>query len=450
MRRRSEHPFPAHVGVGLILAAALSGCAQTIARNGISDPLVAERAVVADTPGFRFWGDEVPKDAVAELRRRLPNMPQIAQNARKKGERPVVEYLALSGGGGDGAFGAGVLAGWTARGDRPEFEIVTGISAGAVIAPFAFLGPAYDDKLREIWTQYRTSELVTTQILPGLLGGAALADTSNFQDLVAQYIDQAMLDEIAAQYQRGRILFVGTTNLDAQRPVVWNMGEIAASKHPDSLALFRKVILASAAIPGAFPPVNIPVTVDGKPYEEMHVDGGVTREVFVLPVQAPFRAFNKLYPAKPIRKIYVVKNGKVTPETEVVKPKVFSIAARSISTLIKSQNYGELYRIDRMAKDDGAEFHLAAIPPTFTRVAKEFFDPQYQKALYEEGVTFGGLDASAWMRHAPGTLDEAQADDEVKSKANTSDRAKAILPPRSDPLPASKVKPVASAAPAGN
>lgn len=407
-----------------------AGCAQTIVRNGISDPVVAERAVVADTPGFRFWGDEVPADPIAELKRRLPNMPQLAQEARKVKERPVIETLALSGGGGDGAFGAGVLTGWTARGDRPEFEIVTGISAGAVIAPFAYLGPAYDEKLKEIWTQYRTSELATAQILPGLLGGPAFADTSNFQELVAKYVDRQMLDEVAAQYQRGRILMVGTTNLDAQRPVVWNMGEIARSQHPGALDLFRKVIIASASIPGAFPPVNIPVTVDGRQYEEMHVDGGVTREVFVLPVQAPFRTFDKLYPAPPVRKLYVIKNGKVTPEPEVVKPKVFSIAARSITTLIKSQNWGELYRIDRMAKDDGAEFHLLAVPPTFTRVAKEFFDPEYQKALYEEGVRAGSLGIASWMRHAPGVAATLPPETPPKKKASPSAATpKPKLPP---------------------
>ena len=278
-------------------------------RNGIADARLAQTAVVRDMPSVRFWADEVPTDVIAEVRRRLPNMPLVARDAKRVNGRPVVETLALSGGGADGAFGAGVLSGWSARGDRPEFEIVTGVSAGAIIAPFAYLGERYDKTLKEIWTHYQTNEIITAQILPGLFGGPALADTSPLASLIARYIDDKMLADIAAEYSRGRILMVLTTNLDAQRPVVWNMGEIARTGDQKALDLFRKVILASAAIPGAFPPVSIDVEAGGKAYEEMHVDGGTTREVFVLPMQAPFKAFDPLYAAQPLRKLYIIKNG---------------------------------------------------------------------------------------------------------------------------------------------
>jgi predicted acylesterase/phospholipase RssA len=327
-------------------------------------------------------------------------MPKLAQGASRVGGRPVVEILALSGGGNEGAFGAGLLAGWTARGNRPQFEVVTGVSAGAIIAPFAYLGPRYDGQLKKIWTEYRTSELVTAQILPGLLGGPALADTAPLEQLINTYVDKRMLREIAAEYRKGRMLLVGTTNLDAQRPVVWNMGEIAASRHPQAAALFRKVLLASAAIPGAFPPVNITVEADGKRYDEMHVDGATTREVFVLPVQVPFKAFDALYSAPPIRKLYIVKNGKIAPETDVVKEQAIPIAVRAISTLIKSQHMGELYRIYRMAKDANAEFNFVAVPPTFTRKPKELFDPDYQAALFNEGYGIG-LKGTEWMKAPP-------------------------------------------------
>ncbi len=168
--------------------------------------------------------------------------------------------------------------------------------------PLLISGPVYDKSLKQIWTQYQASEVITAQIIPGLFGGSALADTGPLAGLIAHYIDEKMLLDIAAEYSRGRILLVLTTNLDAQRPVVWNMGEIARAGDKKALELFRKVILASAAIPGAFPPVSIDVEANGKPYEEMHVDGGTMREVFVLPVQAPFRAFDPLYAAKPLRK----------------------------------------------------------------------------------------------------------------------------------------------------
>jgi hypothetical protein len=236
----------------LVLALGLGACATVTPRAGIADGTKANLAQFAGQPGIRFWGDEVPTDIKAEIRRKLPNMPRLAQGASLRKGRPKVEILALSGGGGDGAFGAGLLKGWSTRGDRPEFEVVTGVSAGAIIAPFAFLGSEYDDELEEIWTHYQTSQIVTAQILPGLLGGSALTDSQPMADLIAQYVDKKLLRRVAQEYMRGRMLLVGTTNLDAQRPVVWNMGEIARSGHPDALELFRKVILASAAIPGAF------------------------------------------------------------------------------------------------------------------------------------------------------------------------------------------------------
>ncbi len=375
----------------------LGGCAGMFPHNGIADGRLAASAKISDMPGVRSWADDAPGDIAAEARRRLPNLPRLAQNSNTVDGRPVVETLALSGGGGDGAFGAGVLTGWSERGTRPEFEIVTGVSAGAIIAPFAFLGPRYDKQLKEIWTQYQTNEVITTSILPGLLGGPALADNAPLVALIAQYVDKKMLRAVAHEYSRGRMLFVLTTNLDAQRPVVWNMGEIARYNTDEALDLFRNVILASAAIPGALPPVSIPVVAGGKPYDELHVDGGVTREVFVLPVQAPFKAFDALYPAPPIRRLYIIKNGKLTPESSVTKPMAISIAARAILTLTKSQNLLELYRISRLAQDAGADFNLLAVPPTFTMKAKEFFDPEYQSALFEEGRKIG-RNGGPWMK----------------------------------------------------
>ena len=395
----TRHAAHACVLLWLVVVLGLGGCASIDVRRGIDDATLAERATVPGLPGARFWGDEVPKDLMAEVRRRLPNLPQLGRSANRVNGRPVIEMLALSGGGRDGAFGAGLLAGWSARGDRPEFEVVTGISAGAIIAPFAFLGPNYDDELKEVWTAYRTSQLVVAQIVPGLLGGSALADTAPLAQLMERYIDRTMMRRIARAYARGRILLIGTTNLDAQRPVVWNMGEIAASRHPEAIDLFRKVILASAAIPGAFPPVKIPVEVDGRRYDELHVDGGTTREVFVSPVQVPFTFFDALYDRPPIRRIYVIKNGKVTPETNVVQAQTLSIAARAIDTLLKSQSQGDVYRIWREALDAGATFKFAAVPADFNGVSNEFFDPPYQRALFDEGFRVGR--AAAWSDKPP-------------------------------------------------
>jgi hypothetical protein len=330
----------------------------------------------------------------------MPGAVRHAVSSARETGTPVVQYLALSGGAGDGAFGAGVLVGWTQRGDRPRFEVVTGVSAGALIAPFAFLGPAYDRQLREIWTKYETGDLATPQIFAGLFGAEALADSTPLKTLIARYVDPRMLERIADEYHNGRVLLVGTTNLDAQRPVIWNMGEIAASRHAYSLELFRQVILASVSVPGVFAPVHIKVRAGDQTLEEMHVDGGPTRQVFVAPAQLSLRSFDQLYPTRPLRRIYIIKNGKLTPEYKYVEANVLAISERSVFTISKSQSVGDINRIYDMAQRDGAEFRLLSIPSDFTAASHQAFDPQYMKVLFERGIGLGRV-GNAWASAPP-------------------------------------------------
>jgi len=385
---------------GLVVAVLLGGCAGLM---GSRVPLMGSDLARAQLPGFvgvRFWGDEVPDDLVAEARRQFPNIPTIGASASRIDGRPVIEVLALSGGGPNGAFGAGVLAGWSETGRRPEFEVVTGVSAGALIAPFAFLGPEFDDTLKEIWTTYETKQLIRSNGLPGILGGDSAVDTTPLAELIAGYLNRAVLDKIAAQYDRGRLLLVATTNLDAQRPVVWNMGELARSQRPGAAQLFHQIILASAAIPGVFPPVRIQVEVDGKLYDELHVDGGVTRQMFVSPLQAPIRDFDRFYPRKPIRRYYVIENGKPTPIYKAVDQKTLPIVGRSIQTLLQNQTSGGLYRIYRRVRDAGAAFNFLSIPPTFPYEPVEAFDPKYQAKLFDAGAELGRR-RDPWLKQPP-------------------------------------------------
>ncbi len=381
------------------VAIALSGCAARVVRDPVPATLVDSAAI----PGLshaRFWGDEAPNDIIAFVQTHMPAAKRMAVSRSVRGERPVVDYLALSSGAGDGAFGAGLLAGWTKRGDRPKFEVVTGVSAGALSAPFAFLGPEYDKVLREIWSKYDTADLATPQILAGLFGAELFADSTPLRKLIAKYVNRALLDRIAREYRSGRILLIGTTNLDAQRPVIWNMGEIAANPHAYAVELFQQVVLASASIPGAFPPVHIKVRVGDRILEEMHVDGGPTRQVFVAPANLSLRTFDKLYPTPPVRRIYVIKNGKLNPEYEAVQANTLAISARSLFTITKSQSIGDINRIFSTAERDGAEFRLAAIPASFNVKPTEIFDPAYMKALYEVGYQMGRM-GNPWMRTPP-------------------------------------------------
>jgi hypothetical protein len=390
------------IAVCLVAATAVGGCAR-IERQPVPASLVS-RATVPGLAHVRFWGDEVPKDVYAFVQTHMPGVTRMAsRTATQERGRPLVEYLALSGGADDGAFGAGLLVGWSKRGDRPKFEVVTGVSAGALIAPYAFLGPGYDRQLAELWTTFDASAVATPQVLAGLLGAEAIADSTPLRNLIARHVDRRMLNRIAHAYHNGRVLMIGTTNLDAQRQVIWNMGEIAVAAtrgDQEAMELFRDVLLASASLPGIFPPVHIKVRVGDRVFEEMHVDGGPTRQVFLAPAQFSLRTFDKLYPQPPIRRVYVVRNGKLAPTYEAVKPNTLAISARSLFTVTKNQSVGDINQIYAMTERDGAEFRLASIPASFTAQSTQPFDPVYMKALFEVGYRLG-QQGTSWERTPP-------------------------------------------------
>lgn len=363
---------------------------------------LVSQATVPGLAHVRFWGDEVPKDIYTFAQTHMPGVKRMASRTTVEQGRPLVEYLALSGGADDGAFGAGLLVGWSKRGDRPNFEVVTGVSAGALIAPYVFLGPGYDRQLAELWTTFDANSVATPQILAGLLGAEAIADSTPLRNLIARHVDRRMLSQIAQEYRNGRVLMVGTTNLDAQRQVIWNMGEIAvaAGRDPEAVELFRDVLLASASLPGIFPPVHVKVRVGNQVFEEMHVDGGPSRQVFLAPAQFSLRTFDKLYPQPPIRRVYVVRNGKLAPVYEAVQANTLAISARSLFTVTKNQSIGDINQIYAMTERDGAEFRLASIPASFTAQSAQPFDPAYMKALFEVGYKLG-RQGNAWARTPP-------------------------------------------------
>jgi len=383
-----------------VLAALAAGCAS-IERQPVPEALVAE-ATVLGRDHARFWGDEPPKDLVAFVRTHMPNVKRLASNVTLEKGVPVFEYLALSGGADDGAFGAGLLVGWSKRGDRPRFEVVTGVSAGALIAPYAFLGPRYDSLLSELWNNFDASSVVTPQLLAGLLGAEAIADSKPLRSLIAKHVDRKMLGQIAQEYRNGRLLMIGTTNLDAQRHVIWNMGAIAeaAGRDPHAVELFRDVLLASTSVPGIFPPVHIKVRVGDKVFEEMHVDGGPSRQVFLAPPQFSLRTFDSQYPRPPIRRVYVVRNGKLAPVYEAVQPNTLAIGARALFTVTKNQSMGDINLIYAQTERDGAEFRLASIPASFDMHSTKPFDAEYMRALFKVGLDLGAR-GDAWARTPP-------------------------------------------------
>ena len=369
--------------VTVLLVAA--GCAAPM-RN-IPPPVALHDTQILgiESNQIRFWGDTVPDDLdriVAKARAR--HQQAIASGSAQPRDRNE-HILVMSGGGSDGAFGAGLLNGWSQSGKRPKFQVVSGVSTGALIAPFAFLGSDYDPLLKEFYTQHETKDLVQPTILAGIFGGQALSSSAPLAALIAKYIDRRTFKKIATEYRRGRYLLVGTTNIDAQRSVIWDMGAIAAIGTDQALQLFRQVILASASIGGVFPPVRIAVRVDGKMREELHVDGGTTDNIVLMPVQVNVSVFDQGVKQKPKRHLYVIVNGHLNPEWEATKSNAIDIASRSISTLIKQQTIGDVRKLYDFAKRNKIAFNLMTIPPAFREKSNEAFDKKYMRALYVYG-----------------------------------------------------------------
>lgn len=398
---RSSTYQAARVLMASLAATVLVGCMSGLSRVALPETEVARANVLvtpsAADPSIRIWGDEEPEWFEAMI-----GAPQNVLQRRFPGiyGRPHA-YLALSGGGENGAYGAGLLNGWTASGTRPEFTMVTGISTGSLIAPFAFLGPEYDDELTEVYTQYSTKDLLRKRPLLGIVSAASAADTTPLRRLIASYVDGEMIAKIAAEHRKGRRLFIGTTNLDAGRPVLWNIGAIANSPDLAANDLIHDVLLASASIPGAFPPVLIKVKTDGEIFDELHVDGGTTTQVFLYPAGIDWRQVTRklAVPAPP--DVYVIRNASLNPVYDPVKPRLVPIAGRSISALIRTQGIGDMYRIYLGAKRDGLDYHLAFIPDEFDVKSDEPFDLDYMRQLYQVGYTHG-KSGKHWHSAPPG------------------------------------------------
>lgn len=394
---RMQKPFTIVVAL-LVSSSLLSGCAAWSPRAIPPQRLMGDIEPVG-MPNVRIWADASPVAFETFIRSgALDVMAEIPPPAKIGGEREF-NIVAISGGADGGAFAAGLIIGWGDAGARPEFDIVTGVSVGALIAPFVYLGRNRDPQLKEVFRGYSQIRVFKPSISAPLFG-SALLDSSPLESLISKYVDRRFLDDVAREHDKGRLLLVGTTNLDAQRSVVWNMGHIAKSRNPHALALFRKVLLASSSIPGVFPPVRIEVARGATTtYEELHVDGGVTQQVFVPPVP-PARASERV--AQQLKKrVFIIRNDKVAPEWEPVESGLFTVSARSIATLIKNQGIGDLYRIYAATKRDGVEFNLAAVPNHFSVARPRPFDLQFMRALYDVGYQSGYF-GHTWVKVPPG------------------------------------------------
>ncbi|KAA0953954.1 patatin-like phospholipase family protein [Pseudomonas sp. ANT_H12B] len=358
------------------------GCLQR--REAVPQTLT-EKAVIPGIPDARYWLDHdlAPfiRDATLANHREVE---ALDSEGLQYDMLPQAYYLAVSGGGDAGTFAAGIIAGWTLHGTRPMFKVVTGISAGALVAPFAYLGPEYDRIILGICSAIGPKDVFRSRNMLTRLASDGIADSKPLARLIAKYITAEVLVAITAQYAKGRLLMIGTTDLDAGRPVTWNMGAIASSGAPGALDLFRNIMVASMSIPGAVSPVMIDVEVDGKQFQEMHVDGGVLTQVFLYP-PGTVMALNNVIGARIRRErhFYVIRNGKLEPQWSGTKRRTLSIGGRAISTLIQTQGISDLDRIYRIAQQDGADFNLAYIGSDFDIARNRKFDGEYMKRLFD-------------------------------------------------------------------
>lgn len=398
-RRKRVRWFILAGAVVLVVAAAVAiRLDMTTRREAVPRALYIDAKPVGFAGGIRYF----PRDAahVEEFEKDyLLSLDMERAELRRQGwtgsDLPPSAFLVISGGGDGGAFGAGVLNGWSRSGKRPVFKLVTGVSTGALIAPFAFLGSGYDERLRSLYTSLTLHDVARMRWFGSALYKDALADTTPLKTLVERSVTQGMLDAIAVEHEKGRILLVATTNLDVRRAVVWNITEIAATRRPDALPLVHKILMASAAIPGTFPPVMIDVEAGGKRYQEMHVDGGASSQLFVYPTAIKLHEI-----AARERSLYIIRNARLDPEWAQVDRRTLPIAMRAITCLIQNQGIGDMYRIFAIAQRDHIDFNLTFIPSSFDVEKKQDFDRDYMRALYATGDRMA-TEGIEWLKRPP-------------------------------------------------
>lgn len=346
--------------------------ATTLSACGGGAPAPSMRPVPSGTDPlsqFRLFADDGPdvwkKHMQSSQSSSLPAGPNV---------------LALSGGGEDGAFGAGALVGWSQRGDRPDFDLVTGISTGALIAPFAFMGQEYDEALTRVFTQTDVGDIMRMRPFQAVFSNA-LYDTTPLAALIAVNTPPSFLRAVAARHAAGNRLLVVTSELDSARASVWNMGAIAHAGHYD---LFRGIMRASAALPGLFPPVSLSYVAEGKTYTETHIDGGVQMQFLAVPNFAFTTPDQKLEGGH----VYVLINNTLNPAPTTVARSALSISQQALTTTGRASALLQVNATQLFAREQGLKFSVASISPTSGVVydPSDRFSSTYMNALYQHGL----------------------------------------------------------------
>jgi hypothetical protein len=364
--------------------------------------ILQDSATIPGIPNARFWGDTQVDALRAEVFAALDREARHLGLASGRDLRrlPQAHLLALSGGSDSGAFGAGVLVGWSETGTRPEFKLVTGVSTGALSAPLAFIGPSKDPVLREVYTGIGPDQIFRRRDWLSIPFSDSLTDTRPLLEMISRHVDVETLAAIAEEHGKGRALLIGTTNLDVMRPCIWNIGAIAASGQPDALNLVRRIMLASASVPAVFPPVMFEVNASGRRFQEMHVDGSAVAQTFLFLPGVTRATRDQSALAGRQQHAWVIRNARLGAEWQQTERAVLPIAGRAISSMIAYSGQNDVLRLQTQAERDGVDFNLAYIKEDFTLPWERPFDRAWMQALFENGRQ-RALEGRAWDHTAP-------------------------------------------------
>ncbi len=363
---------PALLMFGLLM---LAGC-QTAPRRAAPPDLISTATPDGFVPGIRL--------VTTDPRTFSALAPAFFGGIRAAAADGSVDILALSGGGSGGAFGAGALAGMSRAHTRPSFEMVTGVSAGALLAPFAFLGSSWDERMRKAFTGERSARLLRSPkrtILARLLSPRGLPHHNALFQLVDHFVTPQMMDAVAREADKGRRLVVATTDLDKHETVLWNLGEIAQHGGPAARTLFRDVLVASASVPGVFPPVLIHVHDGAHEYDEMHVDGGVTTSVFNTPLIAGIQSTE--LPQLRGAHLFMIVNGQLARAPRTTRYNTMDILSNAFAAELTYKTREAI--VDNIAASHrlGMQFHLTEIPVDYPQASFIDFDQQHMQALFD-------------------------------------------------------------------
>ncbi|MCG6341414.1 patatin-like phospholipase family protein [Vibrio fluvialis] len=326
---------------------------------------------------LRFWASENPDFLYSAQDN---STPLTARNEE-------FNILALSGGGVNGAYGAGVLMGLAHTGQLKEYSVITGISAGALIAPFVFVGGDALPTMKSVMLDIDDATVLGRKKILNTLIKDAFTDGENFYGFIEDAYPSSMIERIAAQHRSGKRLFIGTTHFDSGELMIWNLGAIANSELPTKESLIHQVLAASASIPGLFPPQFINVEYEGQRYEELHVDGGLSAQVFFNPSNFNYQSVAQALGVKKKPQLDVIRNGLLKAPYKSVHDKGIALLSKSVSSLTLAQTRGDLYRMKYISEANNIEMKVTYIDQDFshTKQSQDMFDKNYLLTIYEYG-----------------------------------------------------------------